>query len=63
MLTYGTNITGNVIQYSLIGIILLICCVWILWKLSKKSKKGSNGCSGCSLYDNCIKKDKNQKEF
>lgn len=45
-----------VIQYSVVGVILLAACLWILWKIIKKQKNRSDSCCGCSLADNCSKK-------
>ena len=50
------------IQYSIVGVILLGICVWIIWKISKKNKKNSNPCCGCGLAESCNKiKNKNLK--
>ena len=46
-----------IIQYSIVGLILLAACGWIIWKLFRKQKKGSvSSCCGCSLSDTCNKK-------
>lgn len=49
--------TANyIIQYSLVGIILLGAAAWLFYKtLSKKGKK--NSCCGCALSDACNKKE------
>ncbi|MCH5228912.1 MAG: FeoB-associated Cys-rich membrane protein [Muribaculaceae bacterium] len=50
--------TSLVIQYSVVGLILLAAFVWIGWKAFKKNKKNSRGsCCGCALADSCKKKD------
>lgn len=48
-----------IIQYSIVGLILLAACVWIIYKVAKNRKKGdSNSCCGCALSDSCSKKQK-----
>lgn len=50
------HIAANlVIQYSIVGIILLMACCWIAWKVFHKQKNSSCHCSGCSLADSCSK--------
>ena len=44
-----------VIQYSIVGIILLLACVWIVWKIIRNNKKKNNSCCGCALSDSCKK--------
>lgn len=49
--------TDMIIQYSVVGAVLLAACGWILWKLlRKKPNKNSGSCCGCALADNCDKK-------
>lgn len=45
-----------IIQYSIVGGILLAAFGWLLWKTLKKQKTRNNSCCGCALYDNCNKK-------
>lgn len=53
--------TDMVIQYSIVGLVLLAAFSWILWKLIKKEKKKSSGsCCGCALADSCNKKQKDK---
>lgn len=53
-----------IIQYSIVGIILLGAFAWMVWKIvgmNKKNKSGG-GCCGCSFADSCKKKEiKNYK--
>ena len=49
--------TEMVIQYSIVGLVLLAAFGWILWKLLRKNKKQSSSCCGCSLSENCKKKE------
>lgn len=52
-----THITTNLlIQYILVGAILLATTVWIIWKLIKIKKNGPKSCCGCSLSESCGKK-------
>ena len=47
-----------IIQYSIVGIILLAALGWIIWKMWRNNKKKDIGsCCGCSLSENCRKKD------
>ncbi|MCH5227585.1 MAG: FeoB-associated Cys-rich membrane protein [Muribaculaceae bacterium] len=50
---YSTDI---IIQYSIVGLIILAACLWIMWKLLKKRKEGISSCCGCTLSDTCNKK-------
>ena len=46
-----------ILQYTLVGLILLAVCVLIVVKtIRKSSRKGSGGCCGCSLNESCQKK-------
>ena len=47
---------GLIIQYSIVGVILLVACIWIVWKSVRKKRKSSSSCCGCSLSDSCNKK-------
>lgn len=57
MIKCASNFTADmVIQYSLVGLVLLCACVWIIIKIYKSNKKGSLGsCCGCQLSDHCKK--------
>lgn len=48
-----------IIQYTLVGIIVALACIWILVKVfRKKSNRNSgchSGCCGCSIKDRCDK--------
>ena len=48
-----------IIQYSIVGIILLVACGWIIWKLFRKNKKNTGGsCCGCAIETSCKKRKK-----
>lgn len=48
--------TSLIIQYILVGIILLAAIVWIAIRLFRLRKKGAGrSCCGCSLADSCNK--------
>lgn len=48
--------TNLLIQYILVGAILLAISVWIVWKLIKIKRQGPKSCCGCSLSESCGKK-------
>lgn len=49
--------TDMIIQYSIVGVILLAVCAWIIWKLfRKRSKEESGSCCGCGLAETCKRK-------
>lgn len=50
-----------IIQYSIVGILLLGACIWILWKVFSHGKKSKDPCCGCGLADNCKKKNLKSK--
>lgn len=53
----ATHTSANLlIQYILVGVILLAATVWIIWKLIKIKKHGPKSCCGCSLSESCGKK-------
>ena len=54
MICEVTMSANMIIQYSLVGIVLLGACVWILIKIFKKNKN-KGPCCGCSLSDTCNK--------
>lgn len=43
------------IQYTLIGIIVLIALVWAAVRFHRTIKRKNSSCTGCSLKDNCKK--------
>ncbi|MDE5712559.1 MAG: FeoB-associated Cys-rich membrane protein [Muribaculaceae bacterium] len=47
--------TNLIIQYSLVGMILLAASVWIVWQLIKIRRRGPKSCCGCSLSQTCKK--------
>lgn len=45
-----------VIQYTIVGIILLAVAVWLTVKFIRKGKRrGSGACAGCALSAHCSK--------
>lgn len=48
--------TDLIIQYSIVGLILLAACVWIILKIKKRKKNDSDACCGCTIADSCKKK-------
>lgn len=42
-----------IIQYTVVGIIILCALIWIIVRMLTKKDKGA--CSGCSLSANCNK--------
>lgn len=46
------NLSLNIlIQYTIVGILILVAIVWLFVKTLRKDKKG--GCCGCSLASTC----------
>ena len=52
------NLSPNLIlQYSIVGLILILAFSWLLWKMIRNRKiKESGPCCGCSMADSCKKK-------
>lgn len=50
--------TDMIIQYSVVGLVLLAALAWISWKIFRKNKKDEGPCCGCGLSDTCTKKHK-----
>lgn len=50
--------TNLIIQYSVVGAILVTAVIWVIYKAIKnrKNKGKSNPCCGCSLSKSCGKK-------
>ena len=51
--------TDLIIQYSIVGLILLSVFAWMIWKIvrmTNKNASSSEGCCGCALSDSCKKK-------
>lgn len=49
-----------IIQYSLVGIILLAIAIFLFVKILRRSKENSSGgCCGCGLAENCKKRNLN----
>ena len=45
-----------IIQYTIVGVILLAAFGWILWKMvNKRKNKVSGSCCGCAIADSCKK--------
>lgn len=56
--------TNLILQYIVVGAILVAVAVWIIWKLIRLKKHGKpDACCGCGLYESCNKKNlkKHQK--
>lgn len=47
--------TDLIIQYSIVGAILLGVCVWMFLKIFRKNKKVTNSCCGCAIAGSCQK--------
>lgn len=54
--------TNLIVQYTLVGMILLAASVWIVWKLIKIKRQGPKSCCGCSLSQTCGKTTPRKKE-
>lgn len=48
--------TNLIIQYTIVGVILLAILTWLIVKLTKLRKNENDGCCGCSLSEVCGKK-------
>ena len=47
-----------ILQYTIVGLILLAAFTWMIWKLLRKKNSGkSTNCCGCAISDTCKKKD------
>lgn len=44
-----------IIQYSLVGLVLLAAVAWIAWRFFHIRKDGYKSCGGCPLSQNCGK--------
>lgn len=54
--------TNLIIQYTLVGIVLLGVTVWAVWKIINIRKEGTqSACSCCAINRNCAKKGVTQK--
>lgn len=55
---------SETLQYTIVGVIILIAIIWIGVKASHIGKDKKSGCCGCALSDACKRKenkpDKNQ---
>lgn len=59
MITDSVYSTDLIIQYSVVGFVLLAALGWIVYKIkAKKRPAEGNSCCGCALSDNCKKKKK-----
>lgn len=63
-MTTMDNSVNNIIQYALVGLILIAIIIWIVWKLIKLRKKGDtlNSCCGCAFTDSCRKPERKLNE-
>lgn len=50
--------TNLIIQYIIVGVILLGVAIWVAWKIYHIRKSGAKSCCGCSLGDSCPNKAK-----
>lgn len=60
MLISATYSADFIIQYSIVGLIILVACGWAFFKMYKRQKKNSGPCCGCSIADSCAKKNISQ---
>ena len=49
--------TNEIIQYTIVGVILIAVLIWLVRKVVTMKHDKSSGCSGCSLAESCKKKD------
>lgn len=49
------------IQYIIVGIIILGALTWVVIRLIKKARNKDNPCCGCSLGETCGKKELKSK--
>ena len=57
MILEKTDISSNmIIQYSIVGLVLLAASIWILWKIFRNKDNKNKSCCGCSLADSCQNK-------
>ena len=52
---------NEIIQWSIVSIIILIAIIWIVIQIIRKDKKKQNGCSCCDLSKSCKVKDIKEK--
>lgn len=45
--------TNIIIQYTIVGVIILAAVIWIAMKAFKKNRNKNSSCCGCALSDNC----------
>ena len=45
-----------IIQYTVVGLIILMALGWIIWKTFKKGRTGTGSCCDCGLAQYCEKK-------
>ena len=53
---------SETVQYTVVGIIILLAIIWAAYKTARISKGKESGCSGCSLSDTCGKARKERCE-
>lgn len=58
------ELTANlIIQYCIVGLVLLGAVVWIIWKLVGLRKRGNvKSCCGCALAGSCASKNTKNKK-
>lgn len=53
----ATPTFGDIAQWVLLVIILIIAAIWILRRLTGKKSGGCSGCDNCPLSDRCHDRD------
>lgn len=48
--------TNLLVQYILVGLIIVAAIFWTVRKIISGRKKGNPGCFGCALADSCAKR-------
>lgn len=57
MISDSVMSANEIVQYSIVGVILLVVCLWLIMKVTRKNNKNSGGCCGCAIAEKCKKKD------
>ena len=52
---------NEIIQFTIVAIILLLALLWIIFKLIRSGKNQNQGCSSCSLSESCKTKELKNK--
>lgn len=51
-----TTDSNLLLQYIILGVIMLGVIAWIIRKITKKSKSANSSCCGCALSEKCSDK-------